>query len=233
MRQGLKTLVRTLLGCTVKPILQGWYLRADRRVRVLGLDLQVSRDVFHPGLFFSSRFLASYLQGLDLRGKKLLDLGCGSGVLSLIAAKKGAQVHAVDINAKAVTNTKLNAERNGVQLQAYESDLMAAVTGEFDVVVINPPYFPGNPETIDKHAWYCGAGFEYFDRLYSQLKIHVPDTVLVLMILSDLCDLNKISELARKNQYEMKQLKKKNFFIETNFIFQVTRCELQEQAIKR
>ena len=40
----------------------------------------------------------------------------------------------------------------------------------FDYIVINPPYFPKNPKSEKEFAWFCGSDFEYFKKLFSQLK---------------------------------------------------------------
>ncbi len=81
-----------------------------------------------PGLAFGSGTHATtalclqWLDGLDLRGKDLLDFGCGSGILALAALKLGAQTAiGVDNDPQALIATHDNAERNGVSaaLQVY------------------------------------------------------------------------------------------------------------------
>ena len=59
-------------------------------------------------------------------GGALLDIGCGSGVLAILAARLGwAPVRAVDIDALAVAATRENAARNGVALEAWQADALA------------------------------------------------------------------------------------------------------------
>jgi len=68
-------------------------------------------------------------------GQRVLDYGCGSGILAIGAAKFGAiQIDAVDIDDAAVESTRLNAEANGVQLNAGLPD---AAKGRYDVVLAN------------------------------------------------------------------------------------------------
>ena len=55
---------------------------------------------------------------LDLKNKKVLDCGCGTGQLSVFMAKKGANVFAIDVSAKAIEITKERARRNGVKVDA-------------------------------------------------------------------------------------------------------------------
>lgn len=68
-------------------------------------------------------------------GPRVLDYGCGSGILAIGAAKMGAaDIVAVDIDPAAVESTILNAEANGVRLQAGLPD---AAQGEYDLVLAN------------------------------------------------------------------------------------------------
>jgi ribosomal protein L11 methyltransferase len=71
----------------------------------------------------------------ELAGLRVLDYGCGSGILAIGAAKFGArEIDAVDIDEAAVESTRLNAEANGVALNA---GLPEAAVGRYDVVLAN------------------------------------------------------------------------------------------------
>ena len=86
----------------------------------------------HPTTRMCLRWIAS--RG-EMGGKRVLDYGCGSGILAIGAAKFGAaQIDAVDIDEAAVDATRLNAEANGVQLKAGLSEL---AQGRYDVVLAN------------------------------------------------------------------------------------------------
>ncbi|MGX1547320.1 HemK2/MTQ2 family protein methyltransferase [Streptomyces adustus] len=74
---------------------------------------------------------------------EVLDLGTGSGVLALEAARCGARVTAVDISWRALAAAWCNALLNGQAVRVRHGDLVAAVPGRrFDLVVTNPPYVP-------------------------------------------------------------------------------------------
>ncbi|MFM8864967.1 MAG: 50S ribosomal protein L11 methyltransferase [Limnohabitans sp.] len=69
----------------------------------------------HPTTRMCLRWIATH----GLQGQRVLDYGCGSGILAIGAAKFGASaIDAVDIDEAAVSSTRLNAEANGVQLSA-------------------------------------------------------------------------------------------------------------------
>ncbi|MEJ8813598.1 50S ribosomal protein L11 methyltransferase [Variovorax ureilyticus] len=86
----------------------------------------------HPTTRMCLRWTAS--RG-DLAGQRVLDYGCGSGILAIGAAKFGARdIDAVDIDEAAVESTRLNADANGVRLNAGLPD---AASGRYDVVLAN------------------------------------------------------------------------------------------------
>ncbi|MFQ5610320.1 MAG: 50S ribosomal protein L11 methyltransferase [Woeseiaceae bacterium] len=107
-----------------------------------------------PGLAFgtgthpTTAMCLEWLDSLDLRGKTILDYGCGSGVLAIAALKLGCTAAtAMDIDPQAEAATRSNARRNGIDicprgrryrighLQVVGSD--DAIDGSFDVVVAN------------------------------------------------------------------------------------------------
>lgn len=86
----------------------------------------------HPTTRMCLRWIAT--RG-TLAGRRVLDYGCGSGILAIGAAKFGAlDIDAVDIDEAAVESTRLNAEANGVALKA---GLPEAAAGRYQIVLAN------------------------------------------------------------------------------------------------
>ena len=85
-----------------------WYLRKERQYSYLGVTVKVFSGVFHPGLFYSTTFLINFLLAQKIRNKSLLELGCGTGLLSIISAKNGAVVTASDLSHQAIKNITSN-----------------------------------------------------------------------------------------------------------------------------
>lgn len=93
---------------------------------------------FGTGLHQTTKMCATLLKKYLRPGMDVLDLGCGSGILGILAKKLGARrVLAVDNDPLAVEAATENATRNGVELEVRNSDLFSNVDGTFDVIVSN------------------------------------------------------------------------------------------------
>jgi release factor glutamine methyltransferase len=112
----------------------------DQVFEYLGITLTVPPDVMP--ITPMSHHLGEAVLAEVHEGERVLDMGTGSGVNAILAARKGAQVLAVDINPQAVEAARANAERNGVShfVEVRGSDVFADVHGRFDVIVFDPPF---------------------------------------------------------------------------------------------
>ena len=94
------------------------------------------RCAFGAGYHETTSMLIAALLKTDLSGRRVLDMGCGTGVLGIIAAKQGAQhVVAVDIDDAAVRNARENATENQVQLDVRLGD--TPPDEPFDLILAN------------------------------------------------------------------------------------------------
>jgi len=82
-------------------------------------------------------------------GDQVMDVGTGSGMLAILAAKLGGIVSATDIAPEAVELTAANAQRNGVTVKAHEGPFFADATGPFDVIIGNLPQGVVPPSTLE------------------------------------------------------------------------------------
>ncbi|MGE0047768.1 MAG: methyltransferase [Acidithiobacillus sp.] len=104
-----------------------------------GLRILVPSTVYHPHEWSSTRFLLSELP--DVRGLGVLEIGGGSGALSLAICKRGARkVVVTDCSERACATMECNALLNGLDLDVRAGNLFAPVAGEtFDLVIFNLP----------------------------------------------------------------------------------------------
>lgn len=221
----MRGLVKYIMNTTYKPLLVK-YLSKTRTYSYKGIHLEVPPQVFHPGFFFSTKLLLHHISKEYLSGKTFLELGAGSGLLSIYAAMKDAFVVASDINPVSAKCIETNAEENTVEITIIQSDVFESIPQQgFDFIVVNPPYYKKKPSSLSDYAWYCGENGEYFQKLFKDLNNYIHQSSKVVMVLCDGCDLDMIRSLALENSFKMRCVQKKHNIVETNFIFRIERAE--------
>jgi release factor glutamine methyltransferase len=159
--------------------------RRLRLERAGDVPVLVLPDVFNPTLFESSEALVEHLAtGVVVAGMKVLDMGTGSGIGAIAAARQGAQVVAVDISPEAVRCARINVLLNRVEdsVEVRCGDLFAPVEGEsFDLILFNPPYYGGTPRESWERAW---RSDDVLDRFARDLPAYLKPSGRALLIVS-------------------------------------------------
>ena len=196
------------------------YSQKDRKYTYEGITVDINAEIFPPQFTISTKILLDFIKPIDLNKKTFLELGCGSGIISLFAASKGANVIASDINKVAVDTLKTASKKNDIPLQVVYSDFFENLPKQhFDYIIINPPYYPKTPQNTKEHAWFCGENFEYFIKLFKELPEYLaPNT---WMILSEDCEIEHIQQLAAKNGLSFELILEKSVIKEKNYIFKI------------
>ena len=120
----------------------------------------------------------------------VLEIGCGTGIISVHLASKGAQVTAVDLNPKAVEATRFNSMNNGVKIEVLEGDMFAPVEGRrFGTIVCNPPYLPPSDRRYKDPDLALAVeggptGTEFILRFLSDAPDHLEKTGSIYLITS-------------------------------------------------
>lgn len=116
-------------------------MAAKGGLNLLFIDPSLS---FGSGHHATSSLCVGFLGELDLKGRQLLDVGCGSGILSLVGARLGAAVYACDTDSFAISQTKQNFSLNGLAYEAlWKGSLEAlgdskkALPSKYDFVCAN------------------------------------------------------------------------------------------------
>ena len=109
-----------------------WHEPPEQARQIIRLDPGLA---FGTGTHPTTRMCLRWIAQHGLQGQRVLDYGCGSGILAIGAAKYGAtDIDAVDIDEAAVTSTELNAQANGVRLKAGLPD---KAQGQYQTVLAN------------------------------------------------------------------------------------------------
>ncbi|MBI4895011.1 MAG: methyltransferase [Candidatus Aenigmarchaeota archaeon] len=114
------------------------------------IQLDIPGSVYYPEE--DSELFADFItkHRTEFLKKKVLEIGCGSGLLSLLCAKFGASVLATDINPSAIHAVLENAKTNNIPLEAVQSDLFSKIKGKFDFIIFNTPYLPDEDQLTKK-----------------------------------------------------------------------------------
>ena len=197
-----------------------------RRTRAAGFRLTIGPTVFHPRVFLTSEFFAGFIDRLDLAGKRVADVGTGTGILALTAARAGAaDVVAIDINPNAVEAASENARANGLdeRVRAVRSDLLAEVPLEpkFDVIISNPPLFPQEPRDIADRAWHCGPDYRDITALFDQARERLTGDGVMYVLLSSDCDLEALGGMMQRAGFEARLAEERSIMIESFLIYEL------------
>lgn len=116
----------------IKP---SWEERPETERIVIEIDPKMA---FGTGTHETTSMCMEYVEDDDFTGKNILDMGCGSGILSILAKKLNAnQVDACDIDEIAISSTNENSVINNVELNAFVSDLFSNVKNKYDFIFAN------------------------------------------------------------------------------------------------
>lgn len=222
----MKSFLKKLLFPVLKSV-YNIYSSKERSYSYKGINVRVMPGVFHPGLFFSTKLLIEYISKYDLNDKNVLELGAGSGLISVYCAKLKANVTASDINPIAVENINQNSKLNSVIIKVIESDLFDRIeTKEFDYIIINPPYFPKNPNNDEEFAWFCGNDFQYFKKLFNQMGNYVNNDSKIIMVLSEDCDIEMIKKIGKQSLFIFTKCYEQKIWGEMNYIFEISKSNI-------
>jgi SAM-dependent methyltransferase len=162
--------------------------RKGVEVPALGGRVHPHYGVFAPVRGEYVQLVADELGGRDLAGRTAFDVGTGTGVLAILAARRGARVTATDLDARAVACARENAARLGVadRVEVVQADLFPA--GRADLVLCNPPWLPERPATALDRAVYDPGG-AFLSGFVGGLCDHLAPGGEGLLVISDLAEL--------------------------------------------
>ena len=179
-------------------------MKYDPRIRIEEQD-----DVYSP-----AEDSILLIESLNVRdGERILEIGCGSGVVAIHCAKNGAVVTAVDINPSAVALTRKNAAANGAYMDIRLSDLYEDIDSYYDTIVFNLPYLPVREDGMLEKAWSGGNdGIGPLPKLLDDVEDRLLPRGRFVVVVSSLMDQKRLNEVL--SGYDVTVLGEKKLFFE-------------------
>jgi len=209
-------------------------------VNVEGFNFVVYPTVFSPAQYHSSEVFGRFVNEMeDLKGKRVLDMGCGSGIISIVAASKGAKCLAVDINPMSVKAALINAHVNGVldNVKAIKSDLFTHIpsplgsgVGSFDNMFFNPPYFKGVPKNDFEAGFMGGNDYDVIKRFIEDAPKYLSPGGVVYFIISSDMEISLLENMLKSGGFDFEIVKEVKEFFET---FYVTKSFMIKHNMKK
>ncbi len=161
-------------------------------------DIDITED---PDVYPPSDDSILLIESLTItKDEKVLEIGCGSGVVSIHCAVNGAVVSCGDLNPHAVELTRKNALKNGVTLEVRATNVYSGFPEKYDTIVFNLPYLPVQDEGDLALAW---SGGEDGMGPLPELLAHAPEHLLpggrVVVVVSSLMDQDRLHEVLGNN----------------------------------
>ena len=178
-------------------------------IKYKGFLIETDENVYEPS--DDTYLLLDSLEKVDFRaGSRVLEVGCGTGIVSIAVSGLVASVVACDINPHAVDVCKRNAARNKVKnIEVVGSDLFSGVSGRFDLIVFNTPYLPQSlDETVSgeiNHAWDGGVdGRKVIERFLAEVSSYLSEGGRIVFLESSLSDYEKSLSYLESAGFEVK-----------------------------
>ncbi len=182
-----------------------------------GLEIRVDSEVYKPA---DDSFLLA--DNLEVKiNDKVLELGTGTGFLSILAAKKGAsQIIATDITDKALKCAEKNIEKENLakKIELRKGNLFDPVKNEkFDLIIFNPPYLPTRKkDSIESDlelAWNGGTdGRKVINRFIENLESHLEKDGRFFLIQSSLSGIEETTNKLEEKNFEIRKKSEKYSF---------------------
>src|SRR3954470_349572 len=191
-----------------------------------GFRLTVRPTVFHPKFFISSERFAEFIGTLDFTGKRVAEIGTGTGILALAAARAGAaNVVATDINPNAALSANENAQANGLgdRVTGVCTNLLAALAPgpQFDIIMSSPPKHAGEPKDLTDRGWHAGPAYRDIIALFDQARERLaPGGKIYLMVSSD-TDHDLFGQVIEKAGFDARKVREHSLVVESLILYEL------------
>jgi len=173
-----------------------------------GYEFTIHKDVFSPFIAPSGKLGFSFASLPIFKGKNILDVGCGSGIMACLISLNGAKkVVGIDINPSAITNANRNAKALGLNenVDFRHGSLLEPILPfeEFDIIYADLPFTNRKPKDILEAAFYDDNLKSLKNLITKVSKIEATKFSTIYIALSNL-DGKELPELAKQNNLDWK-----------------------------
>jgi len=156
------------------------------------------------------------------KGNFVLDVGTGTGLIAIVAAKLGCKVIATDINKYALKIAYENAKLNDVEemIEFRKSNLFENIKERFDLIVFNPPYLPFKARTILEKSINAGKNCELIHNFLLEAPFYLKKNGKIQLVVSSLTKLN----LDDYKNIKLKKIATEKLFFERLFVLVGTKA---------
>jgi release factor glutamine methyltransferase len=175
-------------------------------------NIKITPDVYEP--CEDSFLLAQAALSIIQNSEKILEVGCGSGIISaVIKNNTQAMITGIDINPHAAKCTK----DNGVD--AIRGNLLSCIKGKFDIIIFNPPYLPTNDEERTSD-WINVAldggndGREIINQFLEEAYNHLVEKGRILIIISSFTGIEEVKSKMVSLGYFVEEIGKERYNFE-------------------
>lgn len=178
--------------------------------KVLGKKFVVYPNVFSPKYFNDTEFFAKFLP--IKKNEEFLEIGCGTGIVSIFAKKKGAKkVVAVDINPAAIKNAKENSKLTKTKIDVRKSNVYSKIkkNEKFDTIFWNTPFaYIKNKKLTYLERSVQDPGYKYKKIFINEAKKHLkPNGRLLIGFSSTLGQIGELRRILKKAGFSLKLVK--------------------------
>lgn len=189
------------------------------------ISIENCKEVYPPSE--DTMMMIEYLENnIDTVKGPCVEIGCGSGIISIFLVLNGLEVTSIDIDRRAVECTKLNFSLNGITGNVICSDLFQNVKYKYNLIIFNPPYLPEDEydtESEEMLQWSGGKnGYETTLRFLIDANKHLSEGGKILTIVSDRTDYKNML-VTVKEFYSYRILNEMKFFFETIKLMEFTK----------
>ncbi len=170
--------------------------------------------IYHPA---EDSYLLKQVLGEfnDIKNKKILDMGSGSGIQAENLLKLGILSENLTLADIDLDSIKL-LKKKFPKLEIIRSDLFEKIKGKFDLIIFNPPYLPGDKFDNKKDTTGGKKGSEIINRFLNQAHKYLNVNGKILILTSSL------TKGIKWGNYKKKLLAKKNIFFEELYVWRLT-----------